>query len=39
MDSLKEKTGFDGKKLANIVYRLKKQGLVKSPVKGMYVKA
>ena len=39
MDTLKEKTGFDGKKVANIVYRLKKQGLVESPSKGMYVKA
>ena len=38
MDALKDKTGFDGKKLANIVYRLKKMGKVESPAKGTYVK-
>ena len=35
---LKKKTGFDDKKVANIVYKLKKQGAVVSPSKGVYKK-
>mgnify|MGYP001827422376 CR=1 FL=1 len=35
---LKKKTGFDDKKVANIVYKLKKQGAVVSPAKGVYKK-
>jgi hypothetical protein len=34
-----EKTGFDQKKTYNIVYKLKKQGKIKSAGKGVYVKA
>ena len=37
--SLKAKTGFQGQKLHNIVYILKKQGKIKSAGKGAYVKA
>ena len=33
-----KKTGFDRKKVANIVFRLKKQGKIKSAGKGVYVK-
>jgi len=36
---LMEKTGFDQKKTYNIVYKLKKQGKIKSAGKGVYVKA
>jgi len=35
---LKKKTGFNDKKIANIVYKLKKQGEVVSPAKGVYQK-
>lgn len=35
---LKEKTGFDDKKVQNIVYKLKKQNKIKSERKGIYVK-
>lgn len=35
---IKEKTGFDDKKIANIVYKAKKNGLIKSEIKGVYVK-
>lgn len=35
---LKEKTGFDDKKIQNIVYKLKKQNKIKSERKGIYVK-
>ena len=37
--TLIEKTGFNQKKIANIIYKLKKQGVIKSPEKGVYVKA
>ena len=37
--ALMEKTGFDQKKVANIVFKLKKQGKITSPKKGLYVKA
>ena len=36
---LLEKTGFDKKKLANIVFKLRKQGKVKSVGRGVYTKA
>ncbi len=38
MAALKKKTGFNNKKIANIVYKLKKQGKIKSAAKGVYVK-
>ncbi|MBL7180243.1 MAG: GIY-YIG nuclease family protein [Desulfobacterales bacterium] len=37
--ALAKKTGFNEKKIHNIVYKLKKQGKVKSEKKGVYVKA
>ena len=37
--TLVKKTGFDHKKVANIVFKLKKQGKITSPEKGLYVKA
>jgi len=36
---LVEKTGYDKKKIANLVYKLKKQGKIKSVGKGVYLKA
>ena len=36
--TLMKKTGFDRKKIANIVYKLGKQGKIKSIEKGVYVK-
>jgi hypothetical protein len=36
---LMKKTSFDQKKTYNIVYKLKKQGKIKSAGKGVYVKA
>ena len=36
---LMKKTGFDQRKIHNIVYKLKKQGKVKSVGKGVYLKA
>ena len=33
-----EKTGYDRKKVANIIYRLNKQGKIKSVEKGVYTK-
>ena len=36
--TLKEKTGFQGQKLYNVLSMLKKQGKVKNPTKGVYVK-
>lgn len=36
---LMKKTGFDNKKVANIIFKLKKQGKIKNPEKGIYVKA
>ncbi len=32
------KTGFDSKKIANIIFKAKKRGLIKSAAKGVYVK-
>ncbi len=37
--TIAEKTGYDRKKVANIVYRLGKQGKIKSVAKGIYVKS
>jgi hypothetical protein len=37
--TLAEKTGFDNKKITNIVFMLRKQGKVKSVGRGVYVKA
>ena len=39
IETLKEKTGFQGQKLYNILSVLKKQGKVKNPSKGIYAKA
>ena len=36
--ALKEKTGYNEKKVQNIVFKLRKQGKIKSAVKGIYVK-
>ncbi len=36
--ALVEKTGFEPKKIHNIVYKLKKQGKIKSEEKGVYLK-
>ena len=37
--TLAKKTGFTPKKIANIVFQLKKQGKIQSPEKGVYSKA
>ena len=37
--TLMKKTGFDNKKVANIIFKLKKQGKIKNPEKGLYLKA
>jgi predicted Rossmann fold nucleotide-binding protein DprA/Smf involved in DNA uptake len=37
-DTLAEKTGFDKKKIANIVFRLRKTGKIKSLGRGVYTK-
>ena len=37
-DTLVKKTGYDKKKVANLVYKLKKQGKIKSDGKGVYLK-
>jgi predicted transcriptional regulator of viral defense system len=36
MAMLREKTGFESKKIANILFKLKKQGRIKSVGKGVY---
>ena len=36
MASLREKTGFESKKIANILFKLKKQDKIKSVGKGVY---
>jgi hypothetical protein len=38
-DTLMKKTGYDRKKVANIIYKLKKQGNIKNAGKGLYVKS
>ena len=37
--TINQKTGYDNKKIHNLVYKLKKQGKIKSEAKGVYVKA
>ncbi len=37
--TLAKKTGFDNKKIANIVFKLRKQGKIKSVDRGVYTKA
>lgn len=37
--ALMEKTGYDRKKVANIIFKLKKQGVVKNAAKGKYIKS
>jgi len=37
--TLINKTGFEGRKIWDIIYRLKKEGKIKSERKGLYVKA
>jgi hypothetical protein len=36
---IREKTGFDDKKIANIIYKAKNRKLIRSTSKGIYVKA
>ncbi len=36
--ALMEKTGYNQKKIANLVFKLRKQGKIKSVAKGVYVK-
>lgn len=38
-DTLRKKTGFERRKLRDLIYRLNKQGRIKSERKGFYVKA
>jgi len=38
-ETLIKKTGYNQKKISNLVYKLRKQGKIKSPEKGIYVKA
>jgi hypothetical protein len=38
-DTLMKKTGYNRKKIANIVFKLKKRGQIKSTGKGLYAKA
>jgi hypothetical protein len=37
--ALREKTGFESKKIANVLFKLKKQGKIKSVGKGVYTSA
>jgi outer membrane biosynthesis protein TonB len=39
MAALMEKTGYNQKKIANLVFKLRKQGKIKSVAKGVYLKA
>ncbi|MGD8676541.1 MAG: hypothetical protein PVG81_12110, partial [Desulfobacterales bacterium] len=39
MATLREKTGFESKKIANVLFKLKKQGKIKSVEKGIYTTA
>jgi predicted Rossmann fold nucleotide-binding protein DprA/Smf involved in DNA uptake len=38
MAAIKQKTGYENRKIQNSVYKLKKQGKIKSEAKGVYVK-
>ena len=35
--SLKDKTGFDGRKIRDLIYRLRKQGRIKTTGRGVYL--
>jgi hypothetical protein len=37
--AIKKKSGYEQKKVSNIIYKLKKQGKIKAVKKGVYVKA
>ena len=37
--TLEKKTGFEGRKIRDIIFRLRKQGKIKTEPKGIYVKA
>ncbi|CAB1061725.1 hypothetical protein D1BOALGB6SA_6500 [Olavius sp. associated proteobacterium Delta 1] len=37
--AIKAKTGYDQKKVSNLVYKLKKQGKIKAVQKGVYMKS
>jgi hypothetical protein len=37
LPDIKEKTGFDEKKVRNIIFRLNKNGVIKRPSRGVYV--
>ena len=37
--TLKKKTGFEGRKVGDIIFRLRKQGKIKTERKGLYVRA
>jgi len=37
--TLRKKTGFEGRKIRDLIYRLKKQGMIKSERKGFYITA
>ena len=37
--TLEKKTGFEGRKIRDIIFRLRKQGKIKSERKGVYAKA
>jgi hypothetical protein len=37
--AIREKSGYEQKKVSNIVYKLKKQGKIKAVKKGLYVKS
>ena len=39
MATLREKTGFESKKIANVLFKLKKQGKIKRVGKGVYTRA
>ena len=39
VEQLKSKTGFNNKKIANLVYKAKKQGEIKSAGSGVYIRA
>lgn len=39
IETLSQQSGYDPKKIYNIVYRLKKQGKIKSGKKGIYIAA
>jgi predicted Rossmann fold nucleotide-binding protein DprA/Smf involved in DNA uptake len=38
MAAINQKTGYDNRKINNLVYKLKKQGKIKSQAKGVYVR-